>query len=320
MYHIIEISAAEYRGFLTGETAGEYSIYQSPEWYSLVETVFRYRVCYFAIRAVNSFPLAVFGTFERKLGPFSFRGAPLRGTHTEFGGPCFQRNLEVKVILESLVKYNSFMKKASYYEYALDFFCDDRHIKTFEKALLNNSESFNRKTSIVDLNRTIDELWKSFNGNTRNMIRKAKKNGFETQICRGSHVPIKQFYSLLQNAFSKGASLASPNSLLSKAFSSVMSSNVFMIKATCKSAGTSYGIFLIDRDRLRYLSGSTDKAGLSGAANSLVLWDAIQIGKKMGLSTFDLGGIGIPSIDRFKRGSEAKMLIIFGFMEVAEFL
>ena len=75
-----------------------------------------------------------------------------------------------------------------------------------------------------------------------------------------------------------------------------------MIKATCKSAGTSYGIFLIDRDRLRYLSGSTDKAGLSGAANSLVLWDAIQIGKKMGLSTFDLGGIGIPSIDRFKRG------------------
>ena len=70
MYHIIEISAAEYRGFLTEETAGEYSIYQSPEWYSLVETVFRYRVCYFAIRAVNSFPLAVLAHLNVSLAHF----------------------------------------------------------------------------------------------------------------------------------------------------------------------------------------------------------------------------------------------------------
>jgi lipid II:glycine glycyltransferase (peptidoglycan interpeptide bridge formation enzyme) len=59
-------------------------------------------------------------------------------------------------------------------------------------------------------------------------------------------------------------------------------------------------IFLIDGCRMLYLSGTATQEGMRCAANSLIQWEALKYAVKRGLTDYDMGGIGISSIDRFK--------------------
>ena len=61
------------------------------------------------------------------------------------------------------------------------------------------------------------------------------------------------------------------------------------------------GVFLIDRHRMVFHSGSSTKLGYDLAASSLVQWAAINEGHSRGLIGYDLGGIGIDTIDKFKQ-------------------
>ncbi|MDA7719773.1 GNAT family N-acetyltransferase [Alphaproteobacteria bacterium] len=302
MLTLNKISTDQYNDVLNDKLFGTASIYHSLEWLSVVAKCFKYDISYYSICEAGSAPLAVFPVFERRLGSLLIRGSPLRGTHTEFGGLFLRGNIEEQIIFECFLKYEAFFKKGAYFEYCLDFF-DPKTSRLLDRTASEDSVLFERKTSLVDLNKTIGEIWTSFNGNTRNMIRKAQKKGFETQVCEATNSRIDHFYELLQKSFRKSGQVSPhPISFYKELFSSGFVSNVLLIEASSKNGGVSYGIFLIDRDRMRFLSGASNKLALLGAGSSVVLWDAIQIAKNLGLNIFDLGGLGIPSIDRFKKG------------------
>ena len=61
----------------------------------------------------------------------------------------------------------------------------------------------------------------------------------------------------------------------------------------------SAAIFLINQNKMIYLSGTANKKGMN-MATSAIQWHAMQYGIENGFEIFDMGGLGIPSIDKFK--------------------
>ena len=52
---------------------------------------------------------------------------------------------------------------------------------------------------------------------------------------------------------------------------------------------------------MMYLSGVATADGMRHSASSLVQWQAMKHGISDGITEYDMGGLGIPSIDKFKR-------------------
>ena len=50
-----------------------------------------------------------------------------------------------------------------------------------------------------------------------------------------------------------------------------------------------------------YHSASSNIEGFTSAASSMIQWVAIKEAKSRGIKKYDMGGIGIESIDKFKR-------------------
>ena len=60
-------------------------------------------------------------------------------------------------------------------------------------------------------------------------------------------------------------------------------------------------IFVQDNSRMMYLSGVATKEGMRLSASLLVQWHAMIHGISDGITDYDMGGLGIESIDKFKR-------------------
>ena len=60
-------------------------------------------------------------------------------------------------------------------------------------------------------------------------------------------------------------------------------------------------IFVKGNHRMMYLSGVATKEGMHHSASSLVQWQAMKQGISDSMTEYDMGGLGIASIDKFKR-------------------
>ena len=76
---------------------------------------------------------------------------------------------------------------------------------------------------------------------------------------------------------------------------------VLCFSADIGDVNVANSIFLRDRRRMMYLSGTSNSDGLKSAASSLIQWEAIKTAVEEGIDVYDLGGIGIQSIDKFKK-------------------
>ena len=57
-----------------------------------------------------------------------------------------------------------------------------------------------------------------------------------------------------------------------------------------------------------YLSGTANYKGMKFAANSLIQWYAISEAIASGCEQYDMGGLGIDSIDKFKKSFGGKVV------------
>ena len=116
----------------------------------------------------------------------------------------------------------------------------------------------------------------------------------ETFYRQGINIPhSKEFYLTLEELFKKD--------------------KLFCLTAYCSSEIIGKVIFLKNEYQLIYFSGTSTSKGLKTASNSLLLWEAIKFASNNNIRVFDLGGIGMKSIDKFKRsfGGKNKEFIHF---------
>jgi len=76
---------------------------------------------------------------------------------------------------------------------------------------------------------------------------------------------------------------------------------VFCVESRIDNKIGAAAIFVKGNHRMMYLSGVATKEGMCHSASSLVQWQAMKQGISEGMTEYDMGGLGIASIDKFKR-------------------
>ncbi len=161
---------------------------------------------------------------------------------------------------------------------------------------------FNWATSVVDLDRSEDEVLKSFSPNHRQSIRKAAAAGVRVQRLRQEDVPpyVDGHVSMFARRGiprSREESLRLVDDL--HRLSSVDETSVFLLSA---HAGESDGligggIFLRNGDTCTYYQGYADRTEPPLPVLHLVLWEAMRRARAAGCRRFDLSGYSLDEDD-----------------------
>jgi len=156
-------------------------------------------------------------------------------------------------------------------------------------------------TYIINLDKSLDEIWKSMEDKRRNDIRKAERDGI-------SVVPSDDFewtLSLVEKTFARQDIRAGYR--VSAAFSY---NSTLKERNLCKSFlardkdgdYTAVAYIVWDNKRSYYLLGGYDPKRRHHGASALAIWEAIKFTKEqLGLREFDFEGSMMPKIEQFFR-------------------
>jgi lipid II:glycine glycyltransferase (peptidoglycan interpeptide bridge formation enzyme) len=278
------------------------SIYHDKSWLSLIDNAFDYRVE--AIQTtMNDNVVALTPYIAKRRGPITICGSPIRGSYTEFIGPILKPNLESKVIEQIILSQHNLLKATNSYieigcHYASNLF-------DFNKCYQDLGYSHNLRSSLdIDISSGVDNTWSSMKSRARNMIRKAEKSAVDVKSITPNSQWIDTYFSMLSETFASQGLHPPHSKNFYTAIADISDNNsVRFVQATSNSQIISAAIFMLDitNSRMVYLSGVSNKEGMNLAASSLIQWHIIKEAINLGVSNYDMGGLGIPSIDKFKK-------------------
>jgi lipid II:glycine glycyltransferase (peptidoglycan interpeptide bridge formation enzyme) len=225
---------------------------------------------------------------------------------TEFSGPIFLPSLNVQAIQKLMAELHEFVAKDKSY---IEFGCKGE--QTWAGMLnVHGYKNLKRATLIVDLLSGEQAVWSSFEGRARNMVRKAEKAGVVVHTVVPDNQWIGQYYLMLVNTFRRQGLVAPHPHSFYKQLIELSNTNIARcVMAEVNGVMIAGGIFLIDQKRMLYLSGASTEEGMNLAATSLLQWHAIKEAIQLGVTEYDMGGLGVPSIDKFKRSFGGKDFI-----------
>ncbi len=159
-----------------------------------------------------------------------------------------------------------------------------------------------RYTQLIDLSVGKNLVWSSMQSRARNMIRKAEKLGVYVNSIKPNKHWIEKYFEILTVTFSRqGLNVPHPILFYQELIKLETLGLIRCICAKYKGEMVSAGIFVIDNDQIYFLSGTSNELGMKTAAASLIQWHLIKLAIEDGLNTYDMGGLGEPKIDKFKK-------------------
>ena len=270
----------------------ECTLFHTSFWCQVIEKT--YRVKGYLLQFLHrGKPVGVIPIWLKKAG-LILVGSPLRQTATHFCGPLLDNNININDALEALYHYASKELKASYVDITLPY---SLHIKISKHWNISRPA-----TLIVDLNRTEDEIWKSFEGRMRTAVRKAQKSGIQVDIIQCSINEIEIFCDMLEKVYGRhGIKPVFPISFY-KNLLIPRSPYAFLYGARFEGRWIAMALILKYRDWMNYHSAASLREYGKFGANNLLQWKIILDGLKEGIKKYDLGaGSGIEGIERFKK-------------------
>jgi peptidoglycan pentaglycine glycine transferase (the first glycine) len=179
-----------------------------------------------------------------------------------------------------------------------------------------------RRTLLVDLRPSVDEIWAGFKSNTRNRVRLAEKLGVEVRVGTDADMPI--FEALFEEMTVRhGLRRAARETfdLAAKAFAGTGMMRLYLARSRGDGIDVSGIVVFVFGRTATYLWGASSDAEAARKLNpnQLLHWTAMQWAKSRGCDTYDTFGIpdhdvdvleaeygrqtgGMWSLYRFKRG------------------
>ncbi len=277
------------------------SVYHTTDWLVATASAFGCELK-FVLTCRGDVSLSVTPFLYKRKGPFRFLGSPLRGTYTEFSGPLFSSYFDIAFVKKIIVSQHQLFAKS--FDYVEVRFKENTEISVSlsESFKMIGYESNHTSSLLVDLSQNEEDLWASFVGRARTAVRKAEKANLKAEVIEPSQEWIAQYYDILSNTFAKqGLAVPHPFGFFQKMEELAKLDLVFCVESRLDDKIGAAGIFVKGNDRMMYLSGVATPEGLRNAASSLVQWRAMKQGISDGLTEYDMGGLGIESIDKFKR-------------------
>ena len=278
------------------------SIYHNEPWLDTLLGSFDCKITVLSTTTAIGETLALTPVIFFKKGPFKLFGSPLRGFYTQFLGPLFANGLsfQKKVeVIQCQTRY-LFEKGAKSIEWGRSA-ADEKLL--FDALHLKGFRYKPQSTLLVDLSIGEEAVFGAFQSRARNMIRKSIKLGVMAELSVDYEADLRDYLEALRYTFERrGLACPHPPSFYKNLLKNFCkSSEIFLIVA--RHANQSFlagGIFLVHDKRMVYLSGASTKEGARLAASSLVQWRAMQRAISIGVGSYDMGGIGVESIDKFK--------------------
>jgi hypothetical protein len=285
------------------------TMYHHPAWLKIIENGFGVSVKILAIATHKETVLSLTPLFIDKFFFVSLVGSPLRGTFTEFLGPIFYLKEYSDEVVDRLFEcqHKALLSIAHYVEIGSR---RKPNISMLKKLSSFGYQQRTRQSVELDLQQGKDEIWANFKGRLRTSIRKAKKKNVEIFVETPTLDWIESFYQMLSSTYMRQNKLTPhPKSFYQELPSLVPLDMILCISAKLSEKYVANAIFLIDSNRIFYLSGTSNDLGMRVDAMSLIQWNLIKLGLEMDAHTYDMGGIGIPSIDKFKMGFGGKKVV-----------
>lgn len=295
------LSFEEYGEWFGRLSAGEPSLYHRPLWLEAVREGFGAEIRAVLTTDGGGEPMALTPFMVVKKGPFRMMGTPLSGLYTEFAGPLFAEALDQAAHAEVLASQHRLVRRGGHYiEWGAKGEGEQvpwgRELERFGYAHTT------RPTLLIDLASGEDAVWASFQGRARNMARKAEKSGVSVHTVEPTAEWMEAYYAMLRATFERqGRAAPHPLSFFNRLARVVAAGNGRCVAAEVEGRLVAGAIFLRDRGRMLYLSGTANAEGMKSAASSLIQWHAMREAMADGVTQYDMGGLGVASIDKFKR-------------------
>jgi len=154
-----------------------------------------------------------------------------------------------------------------------------KHLKYFEI-------KFRYYTFILNLNQSIENIWKSLDKKVRNSIRKAEKS--HVKVVEGSRKDLEEFYRLYVNTMKKLGSPPHSFGFFDNIFK-FCSKNVKLLFAEHNNKKIAASIFFLHKKKIYYWKNVSDKESLHLRPNDLILYKVIEWGQKKNYKSLDFG-------------------------------
>ena len=228
-------------------------------------------------------------------GIFLFVGSPLKGTFTQEGGPLFKTKIDNYSKIKVLESIESKLNKFSFYiEWSPNI--SNKLIHDFINYSTQKSE-----TSIIDLGFEEELLWGKMESRARNMIRKSIKSGLIANRREISETWIKAFYTILVGVYKKQKRKPPHGYNFYQNLVKLENDKILCIDIVKNNKIIAGAIFLKNKNSLIFLSGASNKEANKLCGPSLIQWNAIKYAREKSFRYYDMGGLGVASIDKFKK-------------------
>ncbi|EKD91397.1 MAG: femAB family protein [uncultured bacterium] len=198
---------------------------------------------------------------------------------------------------------------------------ETKPFRIYPKFLPSPKPLFTKHNFILDLTQSEDEILKKMHPKTRYNLRVAQKKGVEVKESTSDEafkIYLKLYFETTQRQNYHGHN---PN-YHKKIWEALKKDNMATILiAYYKKTPLTAWMLLNFKDKLYYPYGGSSLEHKGIMANNLVAWEAIKLGKKLGLKEFDMWGALGPNADpkdpwygfhRFKQGYGGKLVEYIG--------
>ena len=272
-------------------------IFFSQKWISFIEDTFKFDIKIISFYQNNK-PVAFIPLIISH--KYRILGSPIKGTFTPYMGLFTLTKLDEeseKALANSLYnfldkEYRFFLNKRFVFFQHYNSLKTDKYFSTYEVEIQKNEE----------------EMWKYISSRCRNMIRKAEKNNVSVVEIEPSNKYINMYYDMLIDTFSRrGAKPFHSRDVFFKLFKHLYPENIKFLATEVNGKIASMGIFLFNKYHLYFLSGASNPEYNKYAVNNKLHWEVLKFSMNNNIHLYDMGGKGIPSIDKFKESFGGKV-------------
>ena len=276
-------------------------LFQEPFWWKIIENGFN-KKCKIALVNKDGINQLLIPLFSHKIGFIHRVGMPLRGTYTPYMDfvkllADIDNETQEECLLEVV---NTLLKEGVNWIEITCLFEKESIYKGLENVGFSTE---NPSTIILNTNKSEEDLWLDMQGRARNLVRKAEKNEISIEFLDYELKNIEVFYSMLENTFIKSGQKPphSKDFYIFLVNELIASGNLLFVSIQKDMKVVAMGIFMYNHSEINFMSGTSTRVGNKYGANNLMHWEVIKFASKNKIKKYNFGGLGIPSIDKFKR-------------------
>ncbi len=144
---------------------------------------------------------------------------------------------------------------------------------------------------LIDLTKPEEELLAAMHQKTRYNIKVAQKHNVQITETKDDEA-LEAFIKLQHETSARQKFYLHPDNYYRTVFHELAPKNMatLLVAKTPEGEILTVWFLVIFKDTLTYLYGASTQAHKEMMANNLVAWEAIKLGKKLGLTVFDFGG------------------------------